>query len=297
MSESLQDITAVIVAYNSAHVIHRCLTGLRGVSRVLVVDNQSSDATVSRVCETMPQAEILRAGANLGFGRGANLGLERVRTEFALVINPDCIATESALGLLLAAAARYEDAALLAPQLINGQGRLESGFKTPLRDVTQRDPPYVRPAGDVCSPCLTGAVYLLRMPLLRRVGFFEPAIFLFYEDDDLCLRIRRAGYSCILVPSATMEHAVGQSSPPTFYNRLRREYHFKRSHLFVIGKYDGAVARRMRALHSIGYAVPRLIFPSIFNHKLFARCLGMLIASVRDILGFGLYPRADEPRQ
>ena len=74
----------------------------------------------------------------------------------------------------------------------------------------------IDPEGDLCSEFLTGAAMLLDMAKLRaRVGFFDPWFFLYLEDDDLCLRVRAAGLSLVLVNDASVLHRVKQSSAPS----------------------------------------------------------------------------------
>ncbi len=121
-----------------------------------------------------------------------------------------------AITALLGAADQYPGAALLSPRILDDAGRDE-----PAHDVAmfrRRDYPArageAPPDGPCCAEYLSGAVVLLRMSALKTIGPFDEAIFLYYEDDDFCLRLREAGYSAVLVPDAVVNHAGGGWSVP-----------------------------------------------------------------------------------
>ena len=94
---SLDDLTVVIVTYNSAHCVPALASGLRSVPRIIVVDNASDDGTVSSIRSQLPQALVLANAVNLGFGAANNRALQQVPTRYALLLNPDCLPDEALL--------------------------------------------------------------------------------------------------------------------------------------------------------------------------------------------------------
>ncbi|HEX7385050.1 MAG TPA: glycosyltransferase family 2 protein, partial [Burkholderiaceae bacterium] len=211
-SEAAHEVTVVVVTYNSRAILRETLPPLAGLPHLVVVDNASRDDTVASVRALAPRATLIEAGANLGFGRANNLALERVTTPYALLLNPDCLlqpGPREALEALLAAARRYPDAAILAPRLYDAPGVLGLCYRPAFWQAQPKT--LLDPEGDVCSEFLTGAAMLLDMARLRAVGFFDPWFFLYLEDDDLCLRVRRAGHSLVLVHDATVLHRVKRS--------------------------------------------------------------------------------------
>src|SRR4051812_5635679 len=120
---TLDDVTVVLVTYNSARILAESLPPLAGL-RMIVVDNASSDDTVALVPKLAPRATVIRNERNLGFGRANNRALEQVRTPFALLLNPDCLMQPADVAALLAAAQRYPEAAIVAPKLFDAPGRL-----------------------------------------------------------------------------------------------------------------------------------------------------------------------------
>ena len=234
----LDPITLVMVLYNSAHILPETLPRLAPLKHLILVDNGSTDDSAALAQRLLPQARVLRLARNVGFGRANNAALARVETEFAMLLNPDCLVEPDALAALLDAAERYPGAAILAPKLFDAPGKLGLCYRPAFYEPQPRD--LLEPQGDLCSPFLTGAAMLLRMAPMRAVGFFDPWFFLYYEDDDLCLRARRAGHELVLVSEATVMHRVRQSSAPSARSAYRRDYCLTLSKFYIQRKYFGA---------------------------------------------------------
>ncbi len=263
--------TAVVaVTHHSAAVIGACLESIRRAAQVIVVDNASDDDTCAIVERTAPEADIIRNSVGVGYGNGVNQGLERVRTEFTLLASPDAALRPGALEALVAAADRYREAAMLGPTIVNPDGSVELSHDVMLFDRrhfgkrTHETPPD----GDCCAEYLSGAVTLVRMAALRDVGFFDPQLFLYYEDDDLCYRLRRAGYSLVLVASAVAEHVGGGSVRPGVGTHWEKFWHMAWSRLYFEEKYRGTAAmRRLAATHLLRFAPKALGYGFILNWK------------------------------
>lgn len=252
------DITAIIVTYNSAAVVPGALEGLRaceGLARCIVVDNASTDGTVEAVLRAWPGAEIVKNPANLGFGRGNNTALAQVCTPFALLVNPDARIDNASLMALRAAAERYADAAIFSPQLADEAGNAHhNSYKKSVFLRERQAGKYIAPSGDLCAEFLSGAVWLVRMSALSRMGVFDPSIFLYYEDDDMCLRAREAGFSCVLVEQAKAVHMLGKSSAPNPAAERFRHRLMAWSRLYLQQKYKGRGAAKQLALRMLPQA-------------------------------------------
>lgn len=211
-------VTVSVVTHNSARVIGRALASVADAAAVVAVDNASRDETAAAILAARPDARVLGPGGNLGFGAGHNAGLAETRTEFVLLLNPDAALKPGALDALVAAADRYPNAALLGPAIYRADGRLETSHDLGLFERIAAGPRRDEaepPAGDLSANFLSGAVLLGRVAALREIGGFDPAFFLYFEDDDLCLRLRRAGWTLVRVAAAAAEHAGGASSAPS----------------------------------------------------------------------------------
>lgn len=251
--DALARVSAVLVTYNSGAVITSSLPALAGLARVLVVDNASRDDTIAVARQALPTVEIIAHQTNVGFGNGCNAALVRVTTEFALLVNPDAVVEAEAVRELVAAAERYPDAAILGPALLTAEGKVELSHNLDLFSQTRhrkRADAHLVPEGDLCAGFLSGAVMLLRMDAIHQFGGFDPDIFLFYEDTELCLRAVRAGWSLVHVPSARVTHLGGGSSRPSPRIDRLKQWHMAWSRAHVERKYHG---------HILGLAWPLLL--------------------------------------
>jgi N-acetylglucosaminyl-diphospho-decaprenol L-rhamnosyltransferase len=279
------DVTVLSVTYNSAHVLPRTLPALASLAHVKVYDNASLDGTADVARGILPRADVVAGPRNLGFGGANNALLGRVTTPFALLLNPDCILDPAALERLLEAAARYPDAAMLAPKLYNTDGKAEACYK---RFYWDHDPdePYLDPAGDTCSDFLSAAALLIRMEPMRKVGFFDPWFLIYFEDEDLCIRARRAGHSLVLVNDAVMTHLVGSSSRPGVRQAYRKYFFQTLSLLYLLRKHRGLRAcLRAAALEFAENFSKLFLFALILNKRMVvrsvARLAGLAAAPVR----------------
>lgn len=288
-------ITPVLVTYNSETILDWSLPALRACADVVVVDNHSSDGTVDRAQALLPQARVVCLDSNLGFGRANNLGLATVQSDYALLLNPDAQLEPGALDALADAAARYPEAAILAPVLYDAPGQVGDFFRGPFHAPACKPAP--EPVGDLCADFVTGAAMLLNMRLMREVGFFDPWFFLYFEDDDLCLRVRRAGHPIIVVREARLQHRPKQSSRPSARTTFRRMYCMTLSKLYITRKYLGTgSAVRMAVRIGLGSAlalVPALL--AVNSQRLLrqlARCTAALAAPLHLRRAHCFEPRA-----
>ena len=275
------NITPVLVTYNSARILPWSLPMLESCAAVIVVDNCSRDNTREVVESLLPQARFIAAGRNLGFGRANNLGLTAVTTDYALLHNPDARLDVDALWALHDAALRYPEAAIVAPMLYDGPNTVGDFFRGPFFQHAMRPAPQL--SGDVCTEFVTGAAMLLNLRLMREVGFFDPWFFLYYEDDDLCLRVRRAGHPIMVAHAARIEHHIRQSSPASLRTSLRRAYCLTLSKLYITRKYLGplrycALALRigLGSLLAMPFMLMSLRRERVLKHL--ARCGAALMA-------------------
>lgn len=291
-SSTSSRVTAITVAFNSAAVIGACLERLDGVDRILMVDNASSDNSQAVALKAAPRAQVIQAPRNLGYGNGANLGLSQVASEFALLINPDAMLEPGAVEALVAAADRYPDAALFAPSLLDADGRRELVHNVGLFDQHRRRADLQQPAdGDVSAAFLSAPVLLGRMAVLRAVGFYDPMIFLYYEDDDLFERVRAAGHAAVQVADARARHANRASTPPSPRIDWIRYWHMAWSRLYLERKHRGGMAMlRVGLPLSARYASKALLYALIGRRTKSRRDAARFLGGAMSLLGMPSWP-------
>lgn len=245
-ADAWQRVSAVVVTHHSAAVIEACLQSILPAAHILVIDNASRDDTAERVAGTAPDAKITRNATGVGYGNAASQGLAAVETEFVLLVNPDAVVEPDAITHLVAAADAYPDGVLFGPTIVNPDGSIEPNHDVKLFDRRIYAPHSAEshPAGPCCAEFLSGAVHLLRMSAYREIGPFDPNFFLYYEDDDYCLRLRDAGFNLIMVPDAVVGHIGGGSVRPSLHYHWEKYWHMAWSRQYLEEKHRGRAACR-----------------------------------------------------
>ncbi len=275
MGSRLRNVTIVSVCYNSSLVVRRLLKTVPiGVSTVLV-DNASGDIAVTRQVAKTHGAELIELSDNIGFGRACNIAAKRVPTEFLLFLNPDCLLEPDALLHLLAAAAEYPNAVAFNPALQGANGR--SYFKRG-SVLLARNRWHARgaPRHDKSVPVLSGAALFVRRSAFEEVEGFDPAIFLYHEDDDLSLRLARLG-DLMFIRNAVVRHDAGSSSPRTPSIAALKAWHMGRSRVYASRKHGLALPFARPLLQAMAQAcAPDIVFSARKRAKQIAFLRGVL---------------------
>jgi GT2 family glycosyltransferase len=230
-------VSLVTVTYQSARDIEEAIGSARAAAalagctlHVIVVDNASLDGSAEVAKAAAPDGIVIRNPENLGFGAASNQGIAVATGDHLLLLNPDARLQPDALGLLLAFMNANPEAALAAPS-IQGPGGVESAGMAPgLRSFLGQyllfnrvlpgggqgawrgfGLPRRRDTHPVPVEWASAAAVLLRADAIRAVGGFDPSIFLYGEDIELCERLRGRGWSLWLVPAARAWHQIGAS--------------------------------------------------------------------------------------
>ena len=230
----------VIPTLSADSRLRECIESLERQTRqnfeVIVVDN-SGQGLVRRNGNGRG-ARIIENGRNAGFGAAINQGMEASRAEFVATLNDDAVAHPRWLEALVQAMSQRPDAGMCASQVrLFGDHRLDSAGMLVARDGSSKQRGHGMPPEDfpvpeeVLFPSASAALY--RRSMLDQIGGFDSEFFLYCEDTDLGLRARWAGWKCLYVPDAVVEHhyshSAGRASPV-------KAYYVERNRLYVLLK-------------------------------------------------------------
>lgn len=241
---------AVTVNWNrvddTVECVRSLLMGGQG-TEVIVVDNGSTDGSVSLLRETFPGLRVLENEKNLGYTRGVNQGIGQAMREGAthiLVINNDAVVRENTVSGLLEAMLANPQAGVVGPKIFyygtdimwfnGGHFNHTLGFSThPLMDSADDggdDPRQVE--------YITGCTMMVRADVFADVGLFDEDYDIYAEDLDFCLRAQEKGYGVWLVPQAIAEHKVSLSTGVAGSNLMTpyRSYFYGRNMLMLVRK-------------------------------------------------------------
>ena len=269
-----REVTVIVVTFNSAHCISRLAKGLGEWPYLIVVDNGSDDDTVIQIQQSLPKAKLLALGKNYGFGYANNRGMEAVATPYALLLNPDCEITEAQIHAMTKLAGDWPSLGILGPQLQRESGVPEVNYRMGFTDWPGKTPAAT---GPLCVGFLCGAVMLTDKAAFDSIGGFDERFFLYYEDDDLCLRMRQAGYTLVLDPSIAIEHRSRGSvkTKNRWEGEFVRGYHHVQSKLTFMTIHmnrERALKSRRKLLLLTGLALPLRMLA--FSPRLLVRMWG-----------------------
>jgi len=242
------DVTAILVNYNAGNELAVALRSIQSDCaqvewEAVVVDNASSDNSAA-IVETFPRATLIRNPANVGFGRAVNQAAAVARAPRLLLVNPDCRLVSGAISTLRSVLDAEPSCAVVGPRIFDPDGTVQGSARgdpdmltglfgrtgalrllLPFLPVARRNvvvEDAVRTgASSVVVDWLSGACMLIRRDAFTAAGGFDERFFLYWEDADLCRRLRNRGFQVRYVPGASAVHQVGRSSQTARRSSIR----------------------------------------------------------------------------
>lgn len=209
------DISVIIVNYNTADLITRCLDDLHqqvGVTfEIIVVDNASADSSCERIRNyASDKLKLIESQENLGFNRGNNLGARSALGKYLYLLNPDTeVPKPNTLKTLLDYAKAKPEAGLIGTPLLDEHGHNTSKPKMlyPCQALLTEKMPTL--PGEIAW--VIGASMFIPRTVFDTVGGLDPDFFLYGDETDLCWRIREAGFTIDYCDAAAIYHLGGGS--------------------------------------------------------------------------------------
>lgn len=229
-------VSIVVVSFNTRELLRECLQTVERTANglpleIIVVDNASRDGSADLVEQEFPAVKLIRSEVNLGFAGANNAAFPHVRGTYTILLNSDAFPEPGALtaavqhmdseqdvGLggarLVGRDGSWQPSARLFPSLVNDLLSL-SGLSAKFpesRLLGRADRTWADQYEAADTDWVPGAFSIIRTELLRKVGYFDEEFFLYYEEVDLCKRIRAAGYRVRYWPDVVVVHIGGESS-------------------------------------------------------------------------------------
>ncbi|MBN1936406.1 MAG: glycosyltransferase family 2 protein [Anaerolineae bacterium] len=240
-------LAILLLSWNTADLLADCLRSIPAgagnlTCRVIVVDNASTDGSAAMVEREFPDVQLIRSPENLGFAGGNNLGLRTAHGDYVLLLNSDTLVKPGALQTLIHCMDEHPQAGACGPRLLRSNG-------TPQPYAFGSDPTigylmrrglgqlvFHRPLHNWATDqvqqvsWISGACMMVRRAAIEQVGLLDENLFMYFEDNDWCLRMRQAGWLVYYDPRAEIVHIGGQSlkqnprAQKAYYSSLRYFY-------------------------------------------------------------------------
>lgn len=238
-------VTVAVLSYNGRHLLEKALPSVAGQryrdSRVLVVDNGSSDGTAEWLAAEWPQVRVVALPSNVGVTAALNVCVAEADGELVMLLNNDVELEPDCVELLVAALEEHPEAGSASPKLrdfhdrmiLDGAGDVFAWTGFPgRRGHGERDDGQFDADQPIFGACGGAAIY--RAEAFRRVGPFDEDFFAYYEDSDWSLRAQVAGFGCRYVPGAVVYH-MGSATLGREMTDFTR-YHLWRNSVWMLAK-------------------------------------------------------------
>jgi len=256
VADTRPSVAIIIVTYNSRDEIGACLESLVGQTEpfrttITVVDNASTDGTAGLVRSSFPAVQVIESGGNLGFAKANNIGIRATKSDYVVILNPDTVTPPGGMQTLVRGLASHQDAAIAGARLLNERGFPELSWGPPIspwgelkqkvigalyyrkvRRIVRYIDKLSRTARKVAW--VSGACMVVRRPDLEAVGLFDERYFMYTEDVDLCMAMRKRGRDVLYMAPAEVLHSRGKSAaknPDTERMRRKSQLAYYQKHL------------------------------------------------------------------
>jgi GT2 family glycosyltransferase len=232
--EQMLDLTIIIVSFNSARFITRCLDFIKKNPpnrsfEIYVVDNNSKDESPQIIKKYYPEVKLMRNNENFGFSYANNQAIVRSKGKYLLVLNPDTIVTRGALDAMVGFMEEHTDVGVGGAKTLNFDGSIQYScrrFPTLFysffgrQSLFTRFLPYNRISRkylmmdedyskDLEVDWVFGASMIIRRKALEETGIFDEDYFIFVEDTDLCYRMKKNNWKVYFISNAVIFHHLG----------------------------------------------------------------------------------------
>ena len=253
---SLKDITVVIATFKSSEKITKCLNSIDRKTRVLVVENSNNLSIKENLEKKYNNVECILSGSNIGYGCANNIGLKKVKTKYALILNPDTILHDSALENFIKVTQKITDFAIMGPYIQEKKNLSDKNFL--------QNPSHVEVDN------VKGFAMFLNIKEFKDIGFFDETFFFYFEEIDLCKRLKNQGKKIYLISDIKIEHDGASSHDELINNEmeLSRNWHWMWSTFNYHKKYNGFFVALIIIFPKLFSSMFKLIlYSATFNKK------------------------------
>ena len=248
-------ITVVINTFHSEERINKCLDSVPKNLEIIIIENSSNTKFKSEVEKKYSNVTCFLAGENLGYAKGNNLGLSKVKTQFALILNPDAKIEKGTINNFLISADLIKDFSIIGPAIQDEFNLSEENL--PKQDLFQVDH-------------LKGFAMFLNLEEFKEIGFFDENFFIYLEEIDLCRRLRKEKKKIYLDKKIKISHLGGSSHNKVidYEMELSRNWHWMWSKFYFNKKHYGLTYSLLSVSGNFISSLLKTIFYTfIFNKK------------------------------
>jgi N-acetylglucosaminyl-diphospho-decaprenol L-rhamnosyltransferase len=264
MSISRQNLSIVIVTFQSEAVIHECIKSIDKEIKILIIEN-SNDLRFKEKLESTYENVTCLLSSNLGMGCGNNIGIKMAKTDFILVLNPDIIFEDQAIDKLIIASQNISNFAILAP--------MSSNINYPNYKLFDKKEIITDFNSPIKVKSVDGFAMLFNKKRLDKIiknNYFDENIFMYLENDDLCKRIYEKKENIFIIPTARIKHLGGKAVDIKYKSEveLSRNWHWAWSKFYFNKKHHGYFYALIKDFPKFFSSTIKFCYYSLINNTL-----------------------------
>lgn len=286
-----KDITIIFVIYKSGNILFENLKSLKNFP-IIVIDNDPKSLIQSYLSSLDNNITYFKMFSNIGMAKAANHAFEKVQTNFFLYLTADTLIKENDILNLLKIYKKYDNVGLSCPIHLDKKNNYKGNyFCNPVKRIIKRNQFQKRlykslskilPSGDFSVDTVWGAPILLKKSIIKKIGFFDENFFMFFEDVDLCDRLKKNNFEIIETPTAICHHHQDTTFPKSIKHLYITITSYKFSELYYFSKHNYRHVLRVY-IHSFDYFFRFILNIFLFNKKKILTNLFRLIGIIRYI--------------
>ena len=243
-------ITVVINTFNSEDKIRQCLNSINTSAKIIIIENSKNLRFKDETEKEFSNVNCFLSGQNLGYAKGNNFGLSKVKSDYALILNPDAFLEKGTLDRLLITANKYKDFSIIGPAKQDEFSNIE-------REDDKADVFKVN--------TLKGFAMFLNLKQFEDIGFFDENFFIYLEEIDLCKRLLKKDKKIYLDKKVLINHLGGSSHNEkiNFEMELSRNRHWMWSTFYYNKKHFGFINSLIKVSGKFFSSLIKMIFFTI----------------------------------
>ena len=256
MSISRQNLSAVIVTLKSGNVIHECIKSINQNIPIIVVENSNNQRFKEDLESQYKNLECILSKSNIGMGAGNNIGIKSAKTDYVYILNPDATLEPNTLDEIFLASKKVPEFSILSP--INADLNFPNYKKSSKEKYSPFQVEYV-----------DGFSMLLNKKKFEDNIYFDENFFLYLENNDLCLRVNKAGGSIFIVPTAKINHGGAKTVDSKHKDEveLSRNWHWIWSKFYFNKKHYGLFKAVKEGTLRYFLSILKFLFYFLINDK------------------------------
>ncbi len=267
MSISRQNLTIIIVTFMSDHIVHECIESIPNDISIVIIDNSNNRYFKEKIEKKYKNIKCVLSETNLGMGAGNNLGLKQIKTDYALILNPDVILEKNTIDEIINASKNLDTFGVIAP--------ISNLKNYPNYKFDKSKKHYFDPIHPFKVKSVDGYAMTLNIKRLNKYSqfqnsyFFDENFFMYLENDDLCKRIIDKNEDIYIIPKSKINH-LGGSAVDNKYKyeiELLRNWHWIWSKFYFNKKHYGFLFAFYKGLPSFLSAILKYIIYFFINSK------------------------------